>query len=174
MTLLQGPRQNNGSGKKVTPGTESTSNELGDEEDLELPFFSFRDIVGATNNFSEANMLGRGGFGKVYKVTTMKFLHNTSVVRNFRHFLNDEIKQGVLPNNREVAIKRLGKGSRQGAEEFRNEVVLIAKLQHRNLVRLLGCCIHGDERLLIYEYLPNKSLDCFIFGRFNLIFRLEK
>ena len=73
-TLLQGPRQNNGSGKKVMPGTESTSNELGDE-DLELPFFSFRDIVSATNNFSEGNMLGRGGFRKVYKVTTMKFLH---------------------------------------------------------------------------------------------------
>ncbi|OQU82397.1 hypothetical protein SORBI_3006G229100 [Sorghum bicolor] len=134
---LRGPRQNNGNGKKVMPSTESTSNELGDEEDLEIPSFSFRDIISATNNFSEGNMLGRGGFGKVYK--------------------------GMLPNNREVAIKRLGKGSRQGAEEFRNEVVLIAKLQHRNLVRLLGCCIHGDERLLIYEYLPNKSLDCFIF-----------
>ena len=78
-TLLQGPSRNNGSGKKVMIGLESRSNELGDEEDLELPFLSFRDVVSATNNFSDGNMLGRGGFGKVYKVTTMKFLQNTCI-----------------------------------------------------------------------------------------------
>uniref|UniRef100_A0A453D360 Protein kinase domain-containing protein n=1 Tax=Aegilops tauschii subsp. strangulata TaxID=200361 RepID=A0A453D360_AEGTS len=115
----------------------SKLNEL-ENESIDLPYICFEDIVTATDNFSDYKMLGKGGFGKVYK--------------------------GLLGGGgTEVAVKRLSKSSGQGAEEFRNEVVLIAKLQHRNLVRLLGYCTHEDEKLLIYEYLPNKSLDAFLF-----------
>ncbi|XP_050247247.1 G-type lectin S-receptor-like serine/threonine-protein kinase At4g27290 isoform X2 [Quercus robur] len=111
----------------------------GQREDLEVPFFSLATIATATNNFSINNKLGEGGFGHVYK--------------------------GTLTDGQEIAVKRLSQSSVQGLNEFKNEVTLIAKLQHRNLVRLLGYCIEGHETILIYEYMPNRSLDSFIFDQ---------
>ncbi|XP_044394320.1 cysteine-rich receptor-like protein kinase 10 [Triticum aestivum] len=105
----------------------------------EFSFFDFSEVSNATSNFSDESKLGQGGFGPVYK--------------------------GQFPDGSEVAVKRLASHSGQGLIEFQNEVRLIAKLQHTNLVRLLGCCIQGEEKILIYEYLPNRSLDFFIFDQ---------
>ncbi|KAI3748630.1 hypothetical protein L6452_11860 [Arctium lappa] len=109
------------------------------EDDSELSSFSLLKIAESTNDFANDKKLGEGGFGSVYK--------------------------GVLEDGREIAVKRLSKTSRQGLNEFKNEVKFIAKLQHRNLVKLLGYCIQGDENMLIYEYMPNKSLDSFVFDK---------
>uniref|UniRef100_A0A5B7BSX4 Non-specific serine/threonine protein kinase n=1 Tax=Davidia involucrata TaxID=16924 RepID=A0A5B7BSX4_DAVIN len=107
-------------------------------ESLQYDFATVRD---ATDDFSDTNKLGQGGFGPVYK--------------------------GRRPNGQEFAVKRLSKGSGQGEAEFKNEVLLVAKLRHRNLVRLLGFCLEGTERLLIYEFVTNGSLDHFIFDTIN-------
>ncbi|XP_048633860.1 cysteine-rich receptor-like protein kinase 18 isoform X5 [Brassica napus] len=111
------------------------------KQEIELPTesvqFDLKTIEAATSNFSERNKLGQGGFGEVYK--------------------------GMLMNGTEVAVKRLSKKSEQGDTEFKNEVIVVAKLQHRNLVRLLGFSLHGEEKLLVYEFVPNKSLDYFLF-----------
>ncbi|KAL9297888.1 hypothetical protein ACSQ67_023784 [Phaseolus vulgaris] len=110
----------------------------GGQENLELPFFDLATISNATNNFSIDNKLGEGGFGPVYK--------------------------GTMLDGQEIAVKRLSRSSGQGSKEFKNEVILCAKLQHRNLVKVLGCCIEAEEKMLLYEYMPNRSLDSFIFG----------
>ncbi|XP_047152687.1 G-type lectin S-receptor-like serine/threonine-protein kinase At4g27290 isoform X1 [Vigna umbellata] len=109
----------------------------GSEDDLELPLFDFDTIACATNDFSEDHMLGQGGFGPVYK--------------------------GTLSDGKNVAVKRLSDTSAQGLKEFKNEVIFCSKLQHRNLVKVLGYCIEEQEKLLIYEYMPNKSLNFFLF-----------
>ncbi|KAG8494737.1 hypothetical protein CXB51_012578 [Gossypium anomalum] len=103
----------------------------------ELQFFSLETIAHATNNFAATNKLGEGGFGPVYK--------------------------GKLHSGQKIAVKRLSTSSGQGLKELKNEALLIAKLQHTNLVRLEGCCLEKEEKMLIYEYMPNKSLDFFLF-----------
>ncbi|XP_021842535.2 G-type lectin S-receptor-like serine/threonine-protein kinase At1g11330 [Spinacia oleracea] len=112
--------------------------EVGQLELHEPPLYTYDLLRIATNNFDESNKLGEGGFGPVYK--------------------------GILESGQEIAVKRLSKSSGQGLEEFMTEVKVISKLQHRNLVRLLGCCIEGEEKMLVYEYMPNKSLDAFLFN----------
>ncbi|XP_031500696.1 cysteine-rich receptor-like protein kinase 44 [Nymphaea colorata] len=110
----------------------------GEVESVESFMFDLDCIKAATNNFSDENKLGEGGYGPVYK--------------------------GMLPDGRTVAVKRLSKHSGQGAREFKNEVRLVVKVQHRNLVRLLGCCLEDGEKILIYEFVPNKSLDKLLFN----------
>ncbi|KAL9324204.1 hypothetical protein ACSQ67_009061 [Phaseolus vulgaris] len=105
---------------------------------LEPLHFNLTAIELATNNFSNDNKIGRGGFGEVYK--------------------------GILLDGRQIAVKRLSKSSKQGVAQFKTEVLLIAKLQHRNLVEFIGFCLEEEEKILIYEYVPNKSLDHFLFG----------
>ncbi|KAI6682418.1 hypothetical protein NL676_036299 [Syzygium grande] len=102
-----------------------------------LQTFRCATLRAATDNFSSENKLGEGGFGPVYK--------------------------GKLPKGQDIAVKRLSKTSKQGLEEFKNEVTLTASLQHVNLVRLLGFCIDREEKMLIYEYMPYRSLDFYLF-----------
>ncbi|CAL9001621.1 unnamed protein product [Prunus brigantina] len=119
--------------RKLIPGSDDTD-EIGSAESLQ---FDLATIRVSTDDFSEANKLGEGGFGFVYR--------------------------GRLLNGKDIAVKRLSANSGQGDLEFKNEVLLVAKLQHRNLVRLLGFCLEGSERLLVYEFVPNGSLDHIIF-----------
>jgi len=119
--------------KKTPPGNDSSGEEdIGHVEPNQLNLLVLR---AATNNFSEENKLGEGGFGQVFK--------------------------GTLQDRQEIAVKRLSQNSKQGFPELKNELVLAQKLKHRNLVQLLGVSLQ-EEKLLVYEYMPNRSLDTFL------------
>lgn len=120
--------------------TNRMKNVLSESED-QLHLYGYETLANATNTFHVENKLGKGGFGSVYK--------------------------GKLIDGQEIAVKRLSNSSSQGIEEFKNEVVVISKLQHRNLVRLLGCCAEREEKMLVYEFMPNKSLDAYLFDTCN-------
>ncbi|CAL4997731.1 unnamed protein product [Urochloa decumbens] len=121
-------------GQKITQ-TDTSNNEDDMSYDFELDPLNLPVLTAATNNFAKENKLGEGGFGEVFK--------------------------GTLPHGEVIAVKRLSQHSSQGFHELKNELVLVAKLKHRNLVRLMGVCLHG--KLLVYEYMPNGSLDTIIF-----------
>ncbi|KAG6383217.1 hypothetical protein SASPL_157039 [Salvia splendens] len=127
--------------KRLKKKTEHITLQRLDEEEYvsaeESLIFDFEELLTATNNFSDSHKIGQGGFGAVYK--------------------------GKLRKGQQIAVKRLSRNSEQGELEFKNEVVLMVKLQHKNLVRLLGFSLRGPERLLVYEFVHNGSLDCSVF-----------
>ena len=106
--------------------------------------YKYETLEKATDYFSTPRKIGQGGAGSVFK--------------------------GTLPNGKDVAVKRLVFNNRQWVDDFFNEVNLISGINHKNLVKLLGCSIEGPESLIVYEYLPNKSLDHFIFGTLFSLF----
>uniref|UniRef100_A0ACD5TL00 Uncharacterized protein n=1 Tax=Avena sativa TaxID=4498 RepID=A0ACD5TL00_AVESA len=115
------------------------SAETQDMESIDSMMIDISTLRAATGDFAESNIIGEGGFGAVYK--------------------------GTLPDGEEIAVKRMSNSSIQGVEELKNELALVAKLSHKNLVRLIGVCLEQQERLLVYEFVPNRSLDLILFAR---------
>lgn len=104
--------------------------------------FTYDELAAATSVFAQANLLGQGGFGYVHK--------------------------GVLPNGKEIAVKSLKSGSGQGDREFQAEVDIISRVHHRHLVSLVGYCIAGGRKTLVYEFMPNNNLEYHLHGNFNV------
>ncbi|KAK9178998.1 hypothetical protein WN943_028192 [Citrus x changshan-huyou] len=127
--------------------------------------FSYAELKTATENFSPSNKLGEGGFGPVYKVSIIIF-HYINLLNGSAS--SSALHNGKLGDGRAIAVKQLSVASRQGKSQFVAEIATISAVQHRNLVKLHGCCIEGAERLLVYEYLENKSLDQALFGQRSL------
>ncbi|CAK9180287.1 unnamed protein product [Ilex paraguariensis] len=130
---------------KIQFNREGTRQEddLGNIAAQEQKVFHFETLVAATKDFQANHKLGEGGFGPVYK--------------------------GKLGDGREIAVKKLSQSSNQGKKEFVNEAKLLSRVQHRNVVNLLGYCVHGSEKLLVYEYVVNESLDKLLFSKFGML-----
>ncbi|KAF9587041.1 hypothetical protein IFM89_039727 [Coptis chinensis] len=152
------------------------------EEDLEKiaaseqKFFSYDALVSATKDFHRDHKLGEGGFGPVYKVgisCVCDLLYDKDA-KFIAVLFNVYALKGKLEDGREVAVKKLSHNSRQGKKEFLNEAKLLARVQHRNVVNLLGFCTHGTEKLLVYEYLPHQSLDRYLFHGHRLELNWKK
>ncbi|KAG6754842.1 hypothetical protein POTOM_040640 [Populus tomentosa] len=120
----------------------------------DINHLSYNEIRSATDNFHANNKIGRGGFGTVYKV-----------VRNFQ--------MGTLKSGTQVAVKTLSAQSNQGVQEFLNEIKTISKVKHPNLVELIGCCAQGTNRILVYEYVENSSLDRALSGSWSTDIKLD-
>lgn len=110
--------------------------------------FTYEELARATDGFSDANLLGQGGFGYVHR--------------------------GILPNGKEVAVKQLKAGSGQGEREFQAEVEIISRVHHKHLVSLVGYCITGSQRLLVYEFVPNNTLEFHLHGTYDFRFLCKK
>ncbi|CAN6447214.1 unnamed protein product [Victoria cruziana] len=130
-----------GSGAYLVYKRRKLTSETIEEWELDYPHrLPYKDIFRATGGFSEKELLGRGGFGSVYR--------------------------GLLPSNgMEVAVKKVAHDGKQGMKEFVSEVSSLGRLRHRNLVQLQGWCRRKDELLLVYEFMPNGSLDIFLFSK---------
>jgi serine/threonine protein kinase len=155
------------------------SNEAEDMEMVDSMMIDISTLRAATNDFDESNKLGggEGGFGAVYKVVTdRRVCMSWEFVNGKRSWIFvfiDICVQGVLPDGDEIAVKRLSQCSTQGIEELKNELALVAKLKHKNLVRLVGICLEQQERLLIYEFVANRSLDLILFGIDSILLKAK-
>lgn len=109
--------------------------------------FSYEELASATSGFTNEKIIGQGGFGYVY--------------------------MGILPNGKEVAVKSLKSGSGQGEREFQAEIDIISRVHHRHLVSLVGYCISGEQRMLVYEFVPNKTLEHHLHGKYYTFFAMS-
>jgi serine/threonine-protein kinase PBS1 len=139
--------------------------------------FTFKDLLVATGYFNEANFIGEGGFGKVYKGKINGQVSKTSAfffLDSFRGWrfdstVTDAALCVLLFGVQMVAVKQLARDGVQGRNEFLVEVLMLTVLNHRNLVSLVGFCAQGDERLLVYEYMPFGSLESHLFGKLFIL-----